>query len=468
MLALRPKCSIHYSKAILGLALALISFRCAAGGDQNNTESAFFRLSFDPAVSEKAVVDLINDARQTIDVSLYGFENSNVAKALVDAYQRRGVKVRMSTEFDSEPLAGYQTVILAGIPVKLGNDSGIQHNKYFIVDKKYIVTGSTNLTGSHPPESSSVSGMWAHFNNLVVLKNEGLASEFQKDFEVQWAGSYASKKDLGYAALYGTSPWPETQYTVGSLKINAYFTPYKDTFASYGARYTGDQDCSVYGIPIASTSTTIDNVCSNPATTFEYCYDPTDNGTTKPRTIYRHFNADSGAYQCKGNSASYADYRSALQIVISLLRGAKKSITCLFFAFTDRVIMSELKKAKERGLDVRVYMDYNQYRSQYRNSGASFIDLRNKVGFVKLVRRANSGLNHHKVFYVDGETLVLGSMNYSAAAVTSNDENFLLIRNAGSLTADFNREAARIDEQSFLLPPTEDDGYYIPNTDNGD
>jgi phosphatidylserine/phosphatidylglycerophosphate/cardiolipin synthase-like enzyme len=108
-------------------------------------------------------------------------------------------------------------------------------------------------------------------------------------------------------------------------------------------------------------------------------------------------------------------------------------------------------------------MDYNQYRSQYRNSGKSFINLRQKVGFVKLVRKANGGLNHHKVVFTDDENLILGSMNYSSAAVTSNDENFLLIKNAGAMIAEFKQEQRRIDEQSFLLPPVEDNGSYIPD-----
>ena len=61
---------------------------------------------------------------------MYGFDNANIAKAMVNAYQRRGVQVRVSTEFDAEELSGYQTLILAGISVKLGNTGGIQHNKY--------------------------------------------------------------------------------------------------------------------------------------------------------------------------------------------------------------------------------------------------------------------------------------------------------------------------------------------------
>lgn len=420
-----------------------------------------FRLTFDPAQSQKAVLDLINDARSTIDVSLYGFENKEVAKALVTAHQRRGIKVRMSTEFDSEQLEGYHTVIQGGIPVKLGNTGGIQHNKYFLVDKTYVVTGSTNFTGSHPPESSSVSGMWAHFNNLVVLKSAGLVAEFQKDFEVQWAGSFAGAKDAGYDALYGTADWPETQFTFGDLKVNAYFTPYQDKYLSYRANLMNDPLCTSLGLGIAATTSnsgTIDTACSNTAATFSYCYD-----ATNTRVIHRYFNADQNKVQCRTNdSTSYNNYRSALNIVISMIRSAKKSVTTLFFAFTDRVIMNELKNAKARGLDVKVYMDYNQYRSQYRNSSGSFIDLRNNVGFVKIVRRANNGLLHHKVFYVDDDALVLGSMNYSAAAVTSNDENFLIFRNAGPLIREFRQEEARIDFEGHLMPPFETDGDYIP------
>jgi len=425
----------------------------------SDTSDSVYLLSFDPTRMQTGIVQLIKEARSTIDVSLYGFENKEVAKALVEAHQRRGVRIRMSTEYDSEELEGYQTVILQGIPVKLGNTSGIQHNKYFIVDKTFLVTGSTNLTGSHPPESSSVSGMWAHYNNMVILRSPGLTTEFQKDFEIQWAGSYAGAKDNGYNTLYGTADWTETQYTLGSVKVNAYFTPYQDKFMSYRANLMNDLLCSTFGVAqTASNSGSIDAACANTALNFDHCYD--DFNT---RGVHRYFNADQNKTQCRTNdSVSYNNYRSALNIVISMLRGAKKSITCLFFAFTDRVLMQELINAKNRGVNVRIYIDYNQYRSQYGNSGASFRNLREKVGYVKIVRRHNGGLNHHKVFYVDDDALVLGSMNYSAAAVTSNDENFLLFRNAGSMIREFNVETARIDEQSFYMPTVIDDGDYIP------
>jgi phosphatidylserine/phosphatidylglycerophosphate/cardiolipin synthase-like enzyme len=459
------------NKKIIGycaFANLLLFAACAAGGEQNNSETALFRLSFDPAISEKAVVDLIKDARKTIDVSLYGFENSNVASALIEAHQRRGVTVQMSTEFDSESLDGYQKVIAVGIPVRLGNTSGIQHNKYFIVDKKYVVTGSTNLTGSHPPEAFSVSGMWAHYNNLVILKSEGVAAEFQKDFDIQFlGGKYAQAKDAEYNTRFSAAFWPENTYDVGPLKINAYFTPYQDKFQSYGSNLLNDPVCcsvttDTNCLRVSSTSDMLAD-CAQPFTTMaqEYCYQ----GGTQTRVIYHYYNYDKDIYTCSATSATSTsdNYRSALNIVISLFRNAKKSINTLFFAFTDRVLMNELIKAKERGVDVKIYMDYNQYRSQYRNSGKSFINLRQKVGFVKLVRKANGGLNHHKVVFTDDENLILGSMNYSSAAVTSNDENFLLIKNAGAMIAEFKQEQRRIDEQSFLLPPVEDNGSYIPD-----
>lgn len=445
----------------------VFSASCAAGGDQNNNESAMFKLTFDPAVSEKAVVDLINDARKTIDVSLYGFENENVAKALVEAHQRRGIQVRMSTEFDSESLSGYQKVILAGIPVRLGNKDAIQHNKYFIVDKKYVLTGSTNLTGTPPPGSPS--GMWAHFNNMAVMKNEGLASEFQKDFNIQFeGGKYSSAKDAEYNARYGAAYWPETAYELGALKVNAYFTPYQDKFQSYVSNKMGDPECGTPNTIRVDSTVNMETDCAQSLAVISqpYCYQ-----TTQTRVIYHYFNQDKKIFTCTATSATSSGsdvYKSALNIVISMLRSAKTSINLLVFAFTDRVIMNELKNAKARGVDVKVYMDYNQYRSQYRNSGDSFIDLRLNVGHVKLVRRFNSGLLHHKVIFVDDKYLILGSMNYSGAAVSSNDENFILIDNAASMIGAFKQEVARVDEQAFLMPTTEDDGSYIPNTDNAD
>ena len=70
---------------------------------------------------------------------------------------------------------------------------------------------------------------------------------------------------------------------------------------------------------------------------------------------------------------------------------------------------------------------------------------------MKLCRRPDSGLLHHKVIVVDYSTVILGSLNFSKNAVNSNDENFVIIREAPALANAFYQEATRIDTYSYHL-----------------
>jgi phosphatidylserine/phosphatidylglycerophosphate/cardiolipin synthase-like enzyme len=53
---------------------------------------------------------------------------------------------------------------------------------------------------------------------------------------------------------------------------------------------------------------------------------------------------------------------------------------------------------------------------------------------------------------IDDEILILGSLNFSNNAVSSNDENFLVIRNAKPLINAFMLDAPRINQYSKPMP----------------
>jgi phosphatidylserine/phosphatidylglycerophosphate/cardiolipin synthase-like enzyme len=429
------------------LLITLFTAACSFGPPDRDYESAIFSLSFTPEKSEKAVVDLISDARESIYVALYGFDNEPIEEALAEAYLRRGIDVQMVTEYDSETEGSWQRMIQEGIPVHLRNTNGIMHHKFFVVDRKYVVTGSTNLT----------EGMLKHFNNMMIINSPELAENFIREFRVLQAGTISgSSKDkdfsrlyMGPSDIYNHDPYdgdpypvidgpgsfydasmgctqvdvsgknyiqcPEQEYSIGQFFVKPYFTPYRYAYPSYKADTGG----------------------------LEYLY----------------YNYDKALYQT-------ANYNNALNVVIPLIENAQKSVTILSFAFTDRVIIDRLIKAYGRGVDVRVYMDYMMYRSQFMNSGATYIQLAEKIKNFKICRRADGGLLHHKVIMVDDEYLVLGSLNFSSNAVTSNDENFLVIRNAAPLISAFMREKDLINQYSYFVPDTDEfSGYFDENGD---
>ena len=59
----------------------------------------------------------------------------------------------------------------------------------------------------------------------------------------------------------------------------------------------------------------------------------------------------------------------------------------------------------------------------------------------------NPYLMHHKVFIIDGKTVIFGSFNFSQSAETENDENLLIVDDA-ALAQQFEAEFARVYDQA--------------------
>ncbi len=128
-----------------------------------------------------AIVNLIENSRESIDIAIYSFTSRKIAKALIDAH-RRGVKVRViidegngKSRFCVGPL-----LEKAGIEVryKRGSGGGLMHNKYAIYDGKVISTGSFNWTESAEKRNDE---------NLVIIENDSkLIKMYEKNFSKLW------------------------------------------------------------------------------------------------------------------------------------------------------------------------------------------------------------------------------------------------------------------------------------------
>jgi phosphatidylserine/phosphatidylglycerophosphate/cardiolipin synthase-like enzyme len=117
---------------------------------------------------------------------------------------------------------------------------------------------------------------------------------------------------------------------------------------------------------------------------------------------------------------SYSMYRG----IIPLIKEAKKSIDISIFFLTHKNISKELVAAKNKGVDVRVIIDAtgasNSYsKHQYLRDNGISLKVENWGGKM-----------HMKSAIIDGMHLILGSMNWTSAGESKNDENTLIIRNA--------------------------------------
>jgi len=127
--------------------------------------------------------------------------------------------------------------------------------------------------------------------------------------------------------------------------------------------------------------------------------------------------------------------------LIPVLSAARESVRFMAFSFTSSDIADALISLARRGVSVEGVVEersadaaYGQY-SRLEEAG------------IPVWKDGNPYLLHPKVFIVDGETVVLGSYNFSGNAEKDNDENLLIIHNAEVAQA-FLEEYGRVWQQA--------------------
>ena len=110
---------------------------------------------------KKALVNVINGAEETLDISIYEMDLEEVGDAILAA-EERGVVVRIVT--DSDTIEEDETLIRLHkekVPMVEDNRSAIMHNKFMVVDSKAVWTGSYNFTHN---------GTYRNNNNAIYIR----------------------------------------------------------------------------------------------------------------------------------------------------------------------------------------------------------------------------------------------------------------------------------------------------------
>ena len=134
-------------------------------------------VSFSPhRGTTEAIVELISEAKQSIDVAAYGFTSTDIARALLKA-QERGVAVRLVLDKSNET-ARYSAATFfmnAHVPLRIDHRYAIMHNKYMIVDHQTVETGSFNFTKAAENNNAE--------NALIIRDDPELAKTYEADWQ---------------------------------------------------------------------------------------------------------------------------------------------------------------------------------------------------------------------------------------------------------------------------------------------
>lgn len=112
-------------------------------------------------------------------------------------------------------------------------------------------------------------------------------------------------------------------------------------------------------------------------------------------------------------------------MLIQLIRNARGSILVAVYSFTNDRLSAALIEAASRGVSVKVVIESEQASVR----GSEYERLKSSGVAVRL--DGNPALMHHKFMVIDNEVVVTGSYNWSISAEDRNDENFVVLRDAG-------------------------------------
>ncbi len=177
----------------------------------------------------------IESARLSVDVAAYSLSLGSIRNALLNASER-GVRVRLIMESGNMDRPVPQTLIAAGIPIKGDFMDGLMHNKFVVIDRAEVWTGSMNLT---------TNGVYEDNNNLVRIYSPQLAENYTVEFNEMF--------EKGFFGPNAVAKTPNPQLTIDGIDIETYFSP-DDGVAQRLAELLRNAQSSIYFLAYSFTA----------------------------------------------------------------------------------------------------------------------------------------------------------------------------------------------------------------------
>ncbi|HEV7764066.1 MAG TPA: phospholipase D-like domain-containing protein, partial [Thermoanaerobaculia bacterium] len=145
---------------------------------------------YGPKTMANALIAAIDGATTSIDFAVYGFNGNEELIAALDAAQGRSVTVRGvvdSYEGGFYPYRATEDVVAKIGTVIPDDDDRIMHNKFFVIDNRYVWTGSTNISR---PELEA-----EYYGDLsVLIDSTALAAIYTVEFAEMYGGDFHDEK----------------------------------------------------------------------------------------------------------------------------------------------------------------------------------------------------------------------------------------------------------------------------------
>lgn len=112
-------------------------------------------------------------AQVQVDIAAFDLDAEPIVNALI-ALEERGVIVRVVTDEDNSDLSSIHRLRRHGISVVEDKRRGLMHNKFIVIDGRYVWTGSLNFTSN---------GSYCNNNNIVRFDAPILAENYTTEMD---------------------------------------------------------------------------------------------------------------------------------------------------------------------------------------------------------------------------------------------------------------------------------------------
>lgn len=279
---------------------------------------------------DQIIADDLLRAQTQVDVAAFDLDAEPIVAALM-VLEERGIPVRIVTDTDNVDLSSIRRLRRRGISVVEDKRSGFMHNKFIIIDNRYLWTGSMNFTSND---------VYCNNNNTVRFDTPDLATNYRAEMDEMY-----DDRSFGPDSAQNT---PFEQFTIQGVAVGNYFAPERQL--------------------------------------------------------------------------------EVINVIARAVARAEIEILFMAFSFTNEEIGEAMLGRADAGVPIRGIFEKtgadaeSSYYSPMRNAGLPNVDVR---------LDGNSRLLHHKVIIVDQQTVIFGSFNFTASANRSNDENLLIVHDAG-------------------------------------
>lgn len=158
----------------------------------------------------KTLVKEINSAQSSIDFAIYGYTKIPAIQQALENAQKRGVKIRFVYDLTNKntniyPDTLYLSRVLQNSKADASED--IMHDKFFIFDKKKVITGSANIS------NTDMSGF--NSNAAILISSEKIANAYSQEFEQMFGGKFHKQK----------SKIQDREFEINNAGFQVYFSP---------------------------------------------------------------------------------------------------------------------------------------------------------------------------------------------------------------------------------------------------